>query len=260
MGNRILVIGLALGIAATAGGCATSRVVSHASGSASDRFDDRPSAAYALAAMPAAIPVAFAYTTPCAPPPCAPPPCAPPPCAAPCPPEPCGLPCERCESDWHVRALGGFSFWLGTDAGDNCGYVGADVGRNLCGSCWSIDGFWRGHSAQFDRDPSGHDGGTWNHVGVKASYERSLGGGRWFAYGGAGPEYFWTNDYLHDDSGFGVFGEAGIGYVVSRHFRVRAGLDVHGMYTDAGRQSPADDGNSRWLWVVAPVVGLEFDF
>jgi len=35
---------------------------------------------------------------------------------------------------------------------------------------------------------------------------------------------------------------------------------VHGMNTHVGRESAADDGESRWLWVVAPVVGLEFDF
>ena len=159
-----------------------------------------------------------------------------------------------------MRALVGLSYGAGTDPGDGCCYMGADVGRTLCGSCWTIDGFWRTDTARFDRSPTGEDGGRWSYVGVKASYERSLGGGRWFAYGGAGPEYFWTSDYLQDDSGLGVFGEAGIGYVLSRNWRVRAGVDLHGMYTDAGRKSPADDGNSRWLLKVAPHVGVEFDF
>ena len=249
MRDRILVLGTILGLAASSAGCASARLVPHASGSASDAIGypvSTPCAADVAPMTAAPLPVVA---------------CPPPPCSAPSPCDPpCGLPCERCEGGWHARALGGASFWFGTDAGDNCGYVGADIGRNLCGSCWSIDGFWRGHTAQFDRDSSSHDGGTWNHVGVKASYERSLGGGRWFAYGGVGPEYFWTDGYLHDDSGFGAFGEAGIGYRISRHWRVRAGVDVHAMYTDAARRSPADDGNSRWLWTVAPVIGVEFDF
>jgi hypothetical protein len=37
-------------------------------------------------------------------------------------------------------------------------------------------------------------------------------------------------------------------------------VNVHGMDTDAARFSPADDGESRWLWVIAPVVELEFAF
>ena len=172
----------------------------------------------------------------------------------------CGLPCEQGLGGWHVRGVGGFSFWTGTDAGDNCGYLGADVGRTIGCSCWSVDAFWRGHTAQFDRGSSGKDGGTWNHVGLEARIERSLGGGRWFAYAGAGPEYFWTSDYLKDDSGFGVFGEAGLGYVLNRNWSVLAGVEVHGMDTDAGRKFASDDGDKRWLWVVAPTVGVEFDF
>lgn len=95
---------------------------------------------------------------------------------------------------------------------------------------------------------------------MKVSFEKSLGGGRWYAWGGAGPEYFWTSDYFRDHSGIGLFGEAGIGYVVNRNFRIRAGVNVHGMDTDVGRRSAADDGESRWLFAIAPVVGLEFVF
>jgi hypothetical protein len=242
-------------------GCATSPRAKASNllawGSASDAGD--PSSASPLAPPPdSPAPTPPAPTAPAsavsAPPPhvsspCAPPPCAPPPCYE--------VPCGR--SQWHLRGLVGFSTWLGDDAGEECGYVGADIGRALCGSCWSLDAFWRGHTAHFSRDPDGEDGGWWHHVGLKASHERSLGG-RWFGYVGAGPQYFWTDGYLNDDSGFGVFGEAGIGYSLSRNWRVRAGVDVHGMYTDVGRQSPADDNDERWLWKVAPYVGLEFSF
>ena len=247
MRRRVLVLVSVVGVASLTGGCAGTRRTPRASGSASSAFEDPAPRASATTNAPMSGQGAT--------PPCAPPPCAPPPCEV-----PCGLPCERGVQQWHVRALGGYSTWFGTDAGEDCGYLGADVGRSLCGSCWSVDAFWRGHTAHFDREGGGEDGGTWNHLGVKASYERSLGGGRWFAWAGAGPEYFWTSDYLHDDSGFGVFGEGGIGYVVNRNLRVRAGVNAHGMNTDVGRTSAADDGDSRWLWIVGPVVGLEIDF
>ncbi len=247
MRTRILALGLVVAVAVAVGGCASARHAPLASGSASAPLDDPAPPPSPTADAP--IPVEGAR------PPCAPPPCATPSC------EPlCGLACEQGIQEWHVRGTLGLSRWFGKDAGGNCGYAGADLGRTLCGSCWSLDGFWRTHTAEFDRDPAGEDGGTWNHLGVKASYERSLDGGRWFAWGGVGPEYFWTTDYLHNDSGLGVYGEAGIGYVLSRNWRVRAGVNAHGMYTDVGRKSPTDDGDSRWLWVVAPVVGLEFDF
>jgi len=32
------------------------------------------------------------------------------------------------------------------------------------------------------------------------------------------------------------------------------------MYTSVGRKDPVNDGDNRWLWVVAPVIGLEIDF
>jgi hypothetical protein len=203
--------------------------------------------------------------------PCAPPPCAPAP--APCPPAPCatpaptwcgcGLPCEDKISQWHVRGVFGWAFFSGTDAAESCLYWGADLGRTFCG-CWGLSVFYRYNSGRFDRegDPSGvvKDGGAFHHVGVKLEYERSINRSHFYVWGGIGPEYFWTQDYLDDDSGFGVFGELGIGYVINQNFRIRAGLNVHGMETSVGRKFPADDGNSRWLWIVAPVIEGEVDF
>ncbi len=253
MFRKTLVAGLVAGVAVMGQGCSSGRQTSirpPPSGSASD--DGLAPATKASTFAPIAVPEV--------PPP--PPVRVAPPCAAT--PDPCStgciVPCDPCRPRWHARAVGGFAYWMGEDSGEECAYFGADLGRKFCNSCWSVDAFWRTQSAQFPRDPSGEDGGTWNHVGVKASHERSLGGGRWFAWAGAGPEYFWTSDYVNDDSGLGVFAEAGIGYIVNRNWRIRAGVDVHGMNTDAGRRSIADDGDSRWLWVVSPVIGLEFDF
>lgn len=181
--------------------------------------------------------------------------------ATPCAPI-CGLPCESGRGGWHVRALGGYGFSLGEDPANPCNYFGGDIGYTLCGTkcgCWGIDAFYRTQSPRFERDPGGEDGGDFHFVGVKLTYERSIHG-RWYGWAGAGPEHFWTDGYLDDDSGFGVFAEAGIGYMLSCSWRLRAGVEVHGLDTDVGRQSTADDGQSRWLWLVAPVVGLEFDF
>ena len=249
------VLGVVVVVAGLTTGCASSRRAPFPSGSASEAKDVPPPPA-------AARPVTQGLARPAAPalqplPPCAPPPCTPP--AEACW-SGCGLPCEQGLGGWHVRALGGVSYWTGTDAADNCGYFGADIGHSLCGSCFGVDGFYRQHTAQFDRLPSGQDGGTFHSVGAKATYQRSFNGSRWFGWVGAGPEYFWTTDYLHDDSGFGVFGEGGLGYVVSRHVTIRAGVNVEGMYTSVGRKDPVNDGDNRWLWVVAPVIGLEIDF
>jgi len=275
MGGKLLSLGLIMCVAATTAGCCGARVAPRSSGSMSDAADEP--APPPVAAPPAPAPGTMPAPMPPpgwtpesvpvrpaplvnAPPYCPPPPC-PPPCAPSCPPPACGLPCENgAAPGWHVRAVAGLTTWFGTDAGDDCAYFGADFGRSFCNTCWGIDVFWRGHTAQFERSPVGEDGGMWNHVGVKATFEKSFGGSRWYGWVGAGPEYFWTSDYLHDDSGFGVYGEAGIGYVVNRNLRIRAGFGVHGMDTDAGRFSPAEDGESRWLWVLAPMVGLELDF
>lgn len=281
MTGKLQLLLLLIGVAATTAGCTSARVAPRSSGSISEAADEPapPPVATPPAPAPAPAPVppppSAAGTMPAPMPPpgwtpesipvrgaplvCPPPPCSPPPPC--CPPPACGLPCENgAAPGWHVRAVAGLTTWVGTDAGDDCAYFGADVGRSFCNTCWGIDVFWRGHTAQFDRSPLGEDGGTWHHVGIKATFEKSFGGSRWYGWVGAGPEYFWTSDYLHDDSGFGVFGEAGIGYVVNRNLRIRAGVNVHGMDTDAGRFSPADDGESRWLWALAPMVGLEFDF
>jgi hypothetical protein len=161
-----------------------------------------------------------------------------------------------------VRGVGGRGFWAGEDPAEPCNQYGFDFGHTFCGTrcgCWGIDTFYRTHTAQFERDPGGADGGTFHHVGVKVTYERSLRG-RWYVWGGAGPEYVWTTDYLDDDSAFGVFAEAGIGFVLNCSLRARLGVEVHGFETDVGRQSLADDGQSRWLWLIAPVAALEFDF
>lgn len=175
----------------------------------------------------------------------------------------CRLPCEEGISTWHARALGGLAFAEGTDPPKDCGYLGADLGRTFCGSacgCWGVDLFYRTHQGRFDRAPGGgKDGGRFHHLGVKATWERSLGRSRLYGYAGAGPEFFWTDDYRDDDSGFGAFAEAGVGYRLTRNLRVRAGLNVHGLDTDVARRSAADDGDGRWLWIVAPSVGIEFD-
>jgi hypothetical protein len=225
-----------------------------------------------------------AATGPCAPPPCAPPPpppCEPPPCAPP-PPPPCGLPCETGVSNWHVRGVIGFPFQFGTDAGTGCNYWGVDVGTTRC-NCWGIDAFFRTASCsddlnqggigptpsptarveavKFDRDGAGEDGGQFNWVGLKATYEHSISpANRIYGWVGAGPEYFWTNDYLHDDDGFGAFVDAGLGWRFASWGALRLGVDLHADYTSVGRQSPSNDGSERWLFTLAPTLGLEIDF
>lgn len=255
------VVGVA--VAVLTAGCAASPRRRFASGSATDNAPPvvAPQPTPAATPQPAPVPA----SSPCAPPPCAPPPCAPPPCASrPCAPPPCqptcGLPCEQGLNNWRIRGVGGPTFWEGTDASHGCTRLGGDIGRTLPCSCWGVDGFYRTQTATFDRDPSGEDTGRFHFVGVKATFEKSIHGSRWFAWGGAGPQYFWTNDFLHNDSGFGVHGEAGIGYILNRNVRIRAGVEANGMSTDVGRQNPADDGDSRWLWLFAPVFGLEINF
>lgn len=189
-------------------------------------------------------------------PPCAPPPAAPARCWS-----GCGLPCSDGLSQWHVRGVLGYAFYEGEDAPSECLYWGFDVGRTFCG-CWGLDLFYRYHAGRFDRDGGAvtKDGGGFNEIGVKATYESSFGKSRFYWYAGLGPEYFWTTDFLNDDSGFGIFAELGVGYVINQTFRVRAGLDFHALDTDVGRRNPADDGQSRWLYVIAPVIGIEIAF
>lgn len=222
-------------------------------------------------APPAAPPAAVVNATPYA---TATPAATPTYVAQPCPPTPvapaaaparswsgCGLPCADGLSMWHVRGVIGEAFFEGTDPADNCLYWGADLGRTFCG-CWGLDVFYRYHGDQFPRQGGTltKDGGSWSHVGVKATYQSSFGQSRFYWWIGAGPEYFWTQDYLDDDSGFGVFAEAGVGYQLSKNLAVRAGVNAHAMDTTVGRLNPADDGVSRWLFVIAPVLELELNF
>lgn len=175
----------------------------------------------------------------------------------------CGLPCMDGISQWHVRGLGGIVTYSGDDPGDDCGYAGVDLGRTFCG-CWGLDLFYRWNSGQFERLVAAgvaKDGGDWHHVGVKVSKEFAFGDNSpFYAYVGAGPQYFWTEDYISDDDGFGFFGEVGIGYALSRNFRIRAGVDFHGVNTSVTRRDPANDGDDRFLWLIAPNIGIEFDW
>ena len=259
-----------LGTAAIAAGCSDTATV----------YNRPATGLYAAAHSP----------SPCAPPPAAPcepaPPCAtPPPCAAPPPcaptPPPCGLPCERGQSDWHVRVLGGVPFMVGTDAGEGCYYLGADIGTTRC-NCIGFDAFYRMMNcddervspagprtsptgrraipARFDRDEFGKDGGLIQFVGLKATYEKSFGGSNLYGWVGAGPEYFWTNKYIDNDSGFGGFAEAGVGWRLGSWGAVRLGVDIHGDNTSVTRKAVAHSGDSRFLWTIAPTIGMEFDF
>lgn len=222
----------------------------------------------------------LAYTAvaaPCepAPAPCEPVPCAPPPCA-------CYLPCQDGHSDWHARAVVGFPFMFGTDAGEGCFYWGVDVGTTRpC--CLGFDAFYRrmscddkssvispGNSptavlatrpiaARFDRDGFGKDGGTMQWVGLKVTYQKQIHG-ELYGWGGVGPEYFWTNDYINNDSGLGGFAELGIAWKFASWGALRLGVDIHGDYTSVTRKAVANAGKSRLLWTVAPTIGLEIDF
>ena len=262
-----------LGAAVTAGGCTQGATVRHPP---PGYFEAHAAPAYS----PGGPAVASAPGSPCQPPPpvrpCEPPPCAAPPCAPP--PSPCGLPCERGESDLHVRVLGGFPFMSGTDAGTGCNYWGADFGTTRC-NCVGFDLFYRGEhcpdhkksmspgggttsrvvAAHFDRDGFGEDGGTIQFLGVKATYQKSIGGSM-YGYVGAGPEYFWTQDYLDNDSGLGGFAEAGLGWRFASWGSLRLGVDLHGDYTSVTRKSASNSGDSRMLWTLAPNLGVEIDF
>ncbi|MDJ0973201.1 MAG: hypothetical protein QNJ98_01910 [Planctomycetota bacterium] len=184
----------------------------------------------------------------------------------------CGLPCEQGISTWDVRAVVGYAFQEGDDPGSECGYFGIDVGRDFCSCpCWGIDGFLRYHECEFDRvvggavgGPAatvGEDGGQIWHLGVKVTWENSLRNSRWYYWVGFGPEYWWTQDYQDDDSGFGVYGEIGIGYVVNQNVRIRGGVNLHWLIdAEMGRENATDDGSGRDLFVIAPSVSVEFNF
>ncbi len=184
-------------------------------------------------------------------------------CAPVCEPAPtfCGLPCENGRWNWRVRAVGGYPFQFGDDAGETCClYLGADFGRNFCGTCLAVEGFYRTHGEKFDVEGYGVDAGRFHHVGVKAYYERSFNQSKFYWWAGIGPEYFWTQDYLDNDSGFGIYAELGVGYVLAENWRVRAGLNMHADYTSVARNLIVDSGKDRWLFTVAPTVSIEFDF
>jgi len=173
----------------------------------------------------------------------------------------CGMPCSDGISMWYLTGVFGRAWQLGDDHGEDCWYGGFDLGRTFCG-CWGLDLFYRYHSGQFERSNSPQptrDGGAFHHVGVKFTYDFPISG-RLYGWAGVGPEYWWTDGYLNEDDGFGVFGELGVGYVLSQNIRLRAGVNVHGLDTDVTRKFPADDGESRWLWVIAPVIEVEFAF
>ena len=279
---RSLLAALSLtGAAVFAAGCADTRTV-YLYGTPGGVASTTSQATAIASPVPPCAPCAPVAQVPVCPPPCAPAPvCAPPPCAPP--PPVCGLPCERGESDWHVRVLGGKPFLFGTDAGHGCSYWGADVGTTRC-NCVGYDAFYRTMScddepgslspgtsptaqaasraipASFDRNGYGKDGGRIQFVGVKATYQSSIGHSAFYGYGGIGPEYFWTQKYIDNDSGFGGFAEAGIGWHFASWGSLRAGVDVHGDSTSVTRKAVADSGQSRFLWTVAPTLGLEFDF
>jgi hypothetical protein len=160
----------------------------------------------------------------------------------------------------------GVAFGVGDDPPEECIYWGADVGRTFCG-CWGLDAFYRYHSGTYDRNNPGDpteptkDGGETHHIGAKFTFERSFGSrSRIYGFAGLGPEYWWTNKYLDNDSGFGGFGEIGVGYLINQNFRVRAGLNMHAIDSAVTRENPADDGDSRFLWIIAPVIEGELDF
>lgn len=172
-----------------------------------------------------------------------------------------GLPSDNGISMWYLTGVFGRSFHFGDDHADPCWYWGFDSGRSFCGN-WGLDLFYRYHSGQYERDEQGApdmDGGSTHHAGFKLTYDIPLAGD-FYAWTGAGPEYWWTEDYLTDDSGIGVYAEAGLGWVINRNLRLRAGVNMHGMDSDVTRKDPADDGQSRWLWVIAPVLQAEFAF
>ena len=175
----------------------------------------------------------------------------------------CGLPCADGISQWHIRGVLGLATFHGTDAAENCTYYGVDIGRTFCG-CWGLDLYYRYNSGRFTREPTAgstfEDGGWWHHFGAKVTMERAIAGSKFYWWAGVGGGWFTTQNYVSNDSGPEVFGEAGVGYALNRNWRLRAGVNVHGMDTDVTRRLPANDGQSRWLWLIAPVVEAEFSF
>lgn len=171
-----------------------------------------------------------------------------------------GLPCERGQGRWHIRPVGGAAFWLGDDESDVDIYGGIDIGRTFAG-CFGVDAFYRYSAGTFDRQITGgilEDAGAFHHAGIKGTYMSSLdGSGRLFAWAGIGVAYFWSQDLQIDDDGVSGFAEIGLGYALTDAIRLRLGLNLHAMDTEAGRFLASDD--PRVLWTLAPTLGLELD-
>jgi len=176
----------------------------------------------------------------------------------------CGLPCADGLSMWHARGVVGIATCAGDDPFEPCTYYGVDIGRTFCG-CWGLDLYWRYNSGLFNREPGPagqafEDGGEWYHVGAKVTYATAIGGGPFYVWGGAGGGYYWTEKYIANADGPEVFLEAGVGFNLNRNWAIRAGVNVHAMDTDVTRKFPRDDGGSRLLWIVAPVIEIEGRF
>ena len=147
------------------------------------------------------------------------------------------------------------SDWWASD--DSC--------RVIRGGCWGYDVYYRWSGAQYERATRPgcleKDGGYTHHFGGKLTYEGQFGSkSRFYWWVGVGAGYFMDQDYWFNDEGFEVYGELGVGYVLSKNFRVRVGVNVHGADTAVTRRDPIDDGQSRWLWLIAPVAQLEINF
>ncbi|MDF1702389.1 MAG: hypothetical protein P1V36_14665 [Planctomycetota bacterium] len=175
----------------------------------------------------------------------------------------CGLPCAQGISMWHVRGVVGLATFAGTDSAEPCIYYGVDIGRTFCG-CWGLDLYYRYNSGRFTREPTPgitfKDGGEWHHVGVKFTYEWGIGSSPFYLWGGIGGGYFWTDEYIANDDGPEVFLEGGVAWNLGRNWAIRAGVNAHGMNTSVTRRLPANDGQDRFLWIIAPVIELEGRF
>lgn len=167
------------------------------------------------------------------------------------------------KASWFVRPVGGYAWRLGSDSGDPGLYAGVDLGHRAV-SGWGIAAGYRWAEATFDRlQPGGwlEDGGGWHHVGLKAVFEKPPCNGRGFYFwSGLGAEYVMATDYEGDANGWGAFAELGVGYAVSERFRLLCGVNAHATRTAAARYDPADDDTERWIFTIAPVLGVELDF
>jgi hypothetical protein len=176
------------------------------------------------------------------------------------PPQPVVVAAPLRRGSWHARAVGGWAFRdFGTDAPDDGPHAGVDVGHTW-GSGWGVDALYRYSSAKFPvaGNPTlAADGGDFHTVGVKLTYEVPIGADcRWRFFAGAGPTYTFSSRFEESGDGFGGFGTLGLGYCLSRQVSLEIAVEGHGFETDVGSRS----GEARWVWSVAPVVGIRFDF